>query len=100
MFANHAREAFGPAVHASLGAECTVGVLGFAFASDIDDAAPLALNHLINQSIGYLTRTMEIQCDGFLPSFFTDMKIFEAARAACVVDQNIDATQTFQCCLG
>ena len=79
VWAHHARQAFGPAVNTCFGAESTVHVFGFALASDVDDAAPLARNHLIDQGIGHLAWAVKVQGDGFLPSFFAHMQIFEAA---------------------
>jgi hypothetical protein len=54
-------------VHAGLGAERAVDVLGFALAGDVDDAAPLARDHLVDQRVAELARAVEIQRDRFLP---------------------------------
>ena len=100
MLADHARQTLGPAVHARLGAKRAVGVFGLALASDVDDAAPLALNHLVDQGIGHLARAVKVQSDGFLPGLFADMQLFEAARTTSVVHQNVHAAQTRQSRLG
>src|ERR1041384_1606930 len=43
--AHHAAQALGPAMDTGLGAERAVGVLRFALAGEVDDAAPAARDH-------------------------------------------------------
>ena len=54
MLAHHARQALGPAVHAGLGAEGAVDVLGLALAGDVDDAAKTPRSHAIHRGLDEL----------------------------------------------
>jgi hypothetical protein len=57
----------------------TVDVLGLALAGDVDDAAPPARDHLVDQRVAELARAVEIQRDRFLPLLLTDMQVLERA---------------------
>src|SRR6201987_1602176 len=69
VFADIARQAFGPGVHRSLGGKGGVEPVGLRFAGDVDDAAPAALDHLPKESMGDLALPSEVEGDPLLPLF-------------------------------
>src|SRR5919198_6529204 len=87
-----AREALGPRMHRRLGGEGAVQPLGLGLAGDVDDAAPVALNHLRQQTMGELAMAAEVERQRFLPLLVGRFER-EAAAAARVVDQDVDAAQ-------
>jgi hypothetical protein len=58
VFAHHTRQALGPRVDARFGAKRAIGVRWLAFASDVDNAAPIARHHPIDQRVSHLARAV------------------------------------------
>ena len=67
VLADLARQALGPGVDGSLGAERAVEALGLRLAGDVDDAAPLARDHLVEQGVGELALAREIEGHRLMP---------------------------------
>src|SRR2546421_1790175 len=64
-----AREAFRPRVHHRLGGEGAVQPFGLGLAGDVDDAPPLALDHLREQPVRELALAREVERDRLVPLF-------------------------------
>ena len=79
-------------MHRGLCGERGIQPLRFGFAGDVDDASPLALDHLRQQRVRDLPVAGKIQRDGFLPGAVGRIDRQRPA-AAGIVDQDVDVTQ-------
>ena len=61
-------------------------------AADVDDAAPFALTHCRQQSLGEQARGGEVECEGFLPHVLRRVRPGRT-RAAGAIDQDVDGAQ-------
>src|ERR1051325_838313 len=67
VFSDFARQALGPRMHRRLRGEGAVQALGLGLARDVDDAAPFARDHLVEQKVRELAMAAEIERQRFLP---------------------------------
>lgn len=95
VFADLARQPFGPGVDRGLGGKRGVEPVRFRLACNIDDAAPAALDHLRKQRMGDLTLPGEIERDRL---FLTLLRSIHRQRATApsAVDQNVDTAEPCQ----
>ena len=99
VLADLAREALGPGVDRRLGAEGAVDALGLRLAGDVDDAAPLALDHLIEQRVRELALAREVERHRLVPLLLGGVDL-EGTAAAGVVDEDVDGAEAVERRLG
>src|SRR5262245_15657339 len=93
--ADLAREALGPGVHRRLGAEGAVDAVGLGLAGDVDDASPLARDHLVEQAMGELALAREVERHRLGPLLLAGIEL-EGPAAARVVDEDVDPAEPFK----
>src|SRR5436190_19708206 len=82
-----------------LGGEGAVQSLGLGLAGDIDDAAPVAPEKMLEEEMGELAMAAEVEGQRLLPLLVAGFER-EAAAAAGVVDEDICAPQSLERRLG
>src|SRR5205085_6375435 len=92
VFSDFARQALGPRMHRRLRGKGAVQALGLGLARDVDDAAPFARHHLLEQQVRELPVAAEIERQRLLPLLVGRLKR-EAAAAARVVHENVDLAE-------
>ena len=87
------RERLGEAVHAGLGGR-VVGLperaLRAVHRRDVDDAAPVALDHAVGDLLGHVEQAVEVGAHDRVPVDLVHLLEGHVARDAGVVDQHVD----------
>jgi hypothetical protein len=82
VFADFARQPFGPGVDRGLGGKRSVEPVRLRFAGNIDDPAPAALDHLWKLSVSDLALVGEVERDRLFPALLRSIHRQRAAASS------------------